>query len=229
MEDELKIEGKNAVTEALKSGISIQKIQIDKRLVPRYGDIISHAKQMRIPVQEVPSLKAKQGILAYVFPVEPKDIDYFFDKHFVVLADGVEDPHNLGAIMRTAECAGVDGIVLPKHRSAIISEGLISSSAGAVFHLPFAVVTNTAQAVDKFIERGFFILGADASGEPFFSIEIRFPLLLIIGGEDKGLRPIMKRRCDKLIGIPMLGKITSLNTSVSAGIIIYEIKSRDWR
>jgi len=229
MENELKIEGKNSVVEALKSGISIQKIQIDKRLVSRYGDIISHAKQIGIPVQEVPSLKAKQGILAYVFPIEPKDIDYFFDKQFIVLADGVEDPHNLGAIMRTAECAGVDGIVLPKHRSAIISEGFISSSAGAVFHLPFAVVTNTAQTVDKFIERGFFVLGADPSGEPFFKIEIHFPLLLIIGGEDKGLRPIMKRRCDKLIGIPMLGKITSLNTSVSAGIIIYEIKSRVWR
>lgn len=229
MENELKIEGKNPVTEALKSGIAIQKIQIDKRLSPRYGDIISQAKKIGIPIQEVPSLKAKQGILAYIYPVEPKDLEYFFDKRFIVLADGIEDPHNLGAIIRTAECAGVDGIILPKHRSAIISEGLMSSSAGAIFHLPFGVVTNTAQTVDKFLEKGFFVLGADPSGEPYFKLEIRFPLLLIIGGEDKGLRPIMKRRCDRLIGIPMMGKITSLNTSVSAGIIIYEIKSRDWR
>lgn len=229
MEDELKIEGKNSVIEALKSGIAIQKIQIDKRLASRYADVITRAKKIGIPIQEVPSLKAKQGILAYVYPVEPKDLEYFFDKRFVILADGVEDPHNLGAIVRTAECAGVDGIVLPKHRSAIISEGLISSSAGAIFHLPFAVVTNTAQTVDKFLEKGFLVLGADPSGEPYFRLDVRFPLLLIIGGEDRGLRPIMRRRCDKLIGIPMLGKITSLNTSVSAGIIIYEIKSRDWR
>ena len=229
MEDELRIEGRNSVVEALKSGVSIQKIQVDKRLLKRYLDIIIYARQMGIPVQEVPSLKAKQGILAHIFPVEPKDIEYFFDKKFVVLADGIEDPHNLGAIMRTAECAGVDGIVIPKHRSAIISEGLISSSAGAVFHLPFAVVTNTAQVVDRFLDRDFFVLGADPGGEPFFRVEFRFPLLLIIGGEDKGLRPVMKRRCDKLIGIPMEGKITSLNTSVSAGIIIYEIKSRVWR
>lgn len=229
MEDELKIEGRNPVTEALKSGIAIQKIQIEKRLVSRYADIITQAKRMGIPIQEVPSLKARQGILAYTFPIAPRDIEYFFDKRFVVLADGIEDPHNLGAIMRTAECAGVDGIIIPKHRSAIISEGLMSSSAGAIFHLPFAVVTNTAQTVDKFLEKGFFVLGADPSGEPYFRLELRFPLLLIIGGEDKGLRPIMRRRCDKLIGIPMMGKITSLNTSVSAGIIIYEIKSRDWR
>ncbi|MCX7796778.1 MAG: 23S rRNA (guanosine(2251)-2'-O)-methyltransferase RlmB [bacterium] len=229
MEDELKIEGKNPVIEALKSGTAIQKIQIDKRLVSRYGDIIVHARKIGIPVQEVPSLKAKQGILAYIYPVEPKDLKYFFDRKFILLADGIEDPHNLGAIIRTAECAGVDGIIMPKHRSAIISEGLMSSSAGAIFHLPFAVVTNTAQTVDKFLEKGFFILGADPSGEPYFRLEIKFPLLLIIGGEDKGLRPIMKRRCDKLIGIPMVGKITSLNTSVSAGIIIYEIRSREWR
>lgn len=229
MEDELKIEGKNSVIEALKSGIAIQKIQIDKRLTSRYADVIIRAKKIGIPIQEIPSLKAKQGILAYVYPVEPKDLEYFFDKRFVLLADGIEDPHNLGAIIRTAECAGVDGIILPKHRSAIISEGLMSSSAGAIFHLPFAVVTNTAQTVDKFLDKGFFVLGADPSGEPYFRLDVRFPLLLIIGGEDRGLRPIMRRRCDKLIGIPMLGKITSLNTSVSAGIIIYEIKSRDWR
>lgn len=229
MENELKIEGRNPILEAIKSDVKIQKILILKRLIPRYRDIISSAKKLGIPIQEVPSLEAKQGILAYIFPVKPKDIEEFFDKNFIVLADGIEDPHNLGAIIRTAECAGVDGIVIPKHRSAVISQGLISSSAGAIFHLPFAVVNNTAQTVDRFSEVGFSILGADPSGENFFETEFKFPTLLIIGGEDKGLRPIMKKRCDKLIGIPMKGKITSLNTSVSAGIIIYEIVKRLWR
>lgn len=229
MENELIIEGKNPVLEAIKSEVKIQKILIQKRLVPRYRDIISSAKRMGIPVQEVPSLEAKQGIVAYIFPAEPKDVEEFLDKNFIVLADGIEDPHNLGAIIRTAECAGVDGVVVPRHRSAIMSQGLINSSAGAIFHLPFAVVNNTAQTVDRFSEKGFLILGADPSGEPFFEIEFRYPLLLIIGGEDRGLRPIMKKRCDKLVGIPMRGKITSLNTSVSAGIIIYEIMRRLWR
>ncbi len=229
MENELKIEGKNSVSEAIKSGVKIQKILIQKRLVPRYGDIISSAKRTGIPLQEIPSLDAKQGILAYIFPVQPRDIEDFLDKEFVLLADGIEDPHNLGAIIRTAECAGVDGIVIPKHRSALISQGLINSSAGAIFHLPFTVVNNTAQAVDKFLNAGFSVLGADPEGETIFEVDFKFPVLLIIGGEDTGLRPIMKKRCDRLIGIPMRGKITSLNTSVSAGIIIYEIVRRLWR
>lgn len=229
MENELKIEGRNSVVEAIKSGIKIQKIIVEKRLASKYRDIISSAKRIGISVQEAPTLEAKQGILAYMFPVEPKEIEDFLDKRFIVLADGIEDPHNLGAIIRTAECAGVDGIVVPKHRSAIISQGVINSSAGAIFHLPFAVVNNTAQTVDRFLERGFSVLGADPEGETFYKIDFTFPILLIIGGEDKGLRPIIKRRCDKLIGIPMMGKITSLNTSVSAGIIIYEIAKRLWR
>jgi 23S rRNA (guanosine2251-2'-O)-methyltransferase len=222
METELEIEGKNSVKEAIKSGI-VQKIQIEKRLASRYRDIILEAKERGVPVQEVPSLDAKQGILAYVFPVQPRDIEEFMSKSFIVLSDCIEDPHNLGAIIRTAECAGVDGIILPRHRSALISQGLINSSAGAIFHIPFSVVNNTAQTVDMFLEAGFSIVGADPSGEPYFNVEFGFPLVLIIGGEDKGLRPIMEKRCDKLVGIPMRGKINSLNTSVAAGILIYEI------
>ncbi|MGB9682122.1 MAG: 23S rRNA (guanosine(2251)-2'-O)-methyltransferase RlmB [bacterium] len=225
MEDELRIEGRNSVEEAIKRGI-VQKLQIEKRVVPRYREIIREAKEKGVPIQEVPSLDVKQGIVAYIFPVQPWDIEEFIDKSFIVVADGVEDPYNLGAIIRTAECAGVDGIVFPKHRSSLISKGLISSSSGAIFHIPFSVVTNTAQSIDRFIQAGFSIVGADPEGEAYFNIDFGFPTVLVIGGEDKGLRPIIKKRCNILAGIPMRGKLNSLNTSVAAGILIYEIAKK---
>lgn len=225
MEDELRIEGKNSVREAIKTGI-VQKVQIEKRLIPRYRDVLQEAREKGVPVQEVPSLDAKQGILAYIFPVQPRDIEEFMEKSFIVVADGVEDPRNLGAIVRTAEGAGVDGIVLPKHRSSLISKGLINSSSGAIFHIPFSIVTNTAQSIDRFIQADFSIVGADPKGEIYYNIDFTFPIVLVIGGEDKGLRPIIKKRCNVLAGIPMKGEINSLNTSVAAGILIYEIARR---
>jgi len=225
METELEIEGRNSVKEAINAGI-IQKVQIEKRLISRYRDLILEAKRKGIPVQEVPTLNAKQGILAYIFPVKPQDIEEFIDKSFIVLADCVEDPHNLGAIIRTAECAGVEGIIIPKHRSSLISKGLINASSGAIFHVPFSIVTNTAQVIDKFLQQNFSIVGADPSGKAYYNVDFKFPIVLVIGGEDRGLRPIIKKRCNILAGIPMRGKINSLNTSVAAGILIYEIAKR---
>ena len=142
---------------------------------------------------------------------------------FVVMLDEVEDPHNMGAIIRTAEAAGVHGVIVPAHRSAFLGEGAVKASAGAVEHMAVAKVPNLVNAIEELKKMGLWVAGADASGvKSYTDIDMKGPLLLVIGSEGKGLRPLVRKHCDFVVRIPMFGKVSSLNASVSAAILIYE-------
>ncbi len=141
---------------------------------------------------------------------------------FIIICDEIEDPHNLGAIIRTAEAAGADGIIIPKRRSASLNATVFKTSAGAASWLPVARVSNLASAVDELKKRGVWIYGTDASGESYESTDLKGSIALVIGSEGFGMSRLIKEKCDFLLRLPMNGKITSLNASVAAGIFMYE-------
>lgn len=191
------------------------------------------AKINRVPRQRLDELVRKgnhQGVVAIVSPKEWSTIEDIQavaasrnEPLFVVMLDEVEDPHNMGAVIRTAEAAGVHGVVVPSHRSAFLGEGVVKASAGAVEHMAVVKVPNLVNAIEEFKKMGLWVAGADASGEKSYTgIDMKGPLLLVIGSEGKGLRPLVRKHCDFVVRIPMFGKVSSLNASVSAAILIYE-------
>ncbi|OQC13620.1 MAG: putative TrmH family tRNA/rRNA methyltransferase [Firmicutes bacterium ADurb.Bin080] len=140
----------------------------------------------------------------------------------IILLDGVEDPHNLGAIIRVADCSGANGVVIPKHRSASVNEVVIKTSAGATAHVPVSKVTNINDAIRYLKEQGFFIVSADMGGTSIYDTDLTGNIGLVIGGEGEGIHELVKKLSDKVVSIPQLGKINSLNASVATGIILYE-------
>jgi 23S rRNA (guanosine2251-2'-O)-methyltransferase len=144
--------------------------------------------------------------------------------NLILLVDGVEDPHNLGAVLRTAEAVGVGGVVLPKRHSCGISAAVVKASAGAALHLPVARVVNVARALGQCKEAGYWTVGLDMGGAQSVSqLDTTLPLVLVVGGEDRGLRRLVKEKCDFLVALPLKGKISSLNLSVAAGVVLYQI------
>lgn len=237
--EEFKIEGRNAVIELLKSERTINKIMIVRG--ERQGsinDIIKLAKQKGVVISEVDrnkldqlsETKHHQGVIAFVSPVEYKEIDdilnYAKSKNedpFVIIADEIEDPHNLGALIRTAETAGCHGIIIPKRRACQVTEVVVKVSCGATMHLPIARVNNINDAINELKEKGLWIVGTDGSAKGlYYEQDLRGPLGIIIGSEGRGMNKLTMKNCDFLVKIPMFGEITSLNASVSGGIIIYE-------
>ena len=149
------------------------------------------------------------------------------EKPFILILDGVEDPRNLGAIIRTAECAGVHGIIIPKHRSSGLTDVVARTSAGAIEYLHIAKVTNISQTIDWLKGQGVWVYGLDMDGErEYDKISYSAPLAIVIGGEGKGIRDLVRKTCDEIVRIPLLGKISSLNVSVAAGVILFEIAKR---
>jgi 23S rRNA (guanosine2251-2'-O)-methyltransferase len=206
---------------------------------PSMDEIIQAAKVRGIPVQldDKQSLRklaaggVHQGVIAILDGIPYADIDDVIGawrnsglKATILVLDGVQDPHNLGALVRTAYCAGCHGIVLPRDRSAALTPAAFKATAGAAAHIPVAQVTNLASALDKLRQRGIWIIGTspEAAGD-IFETELDLDLALVMGGEEKGLRPIVRRRCDRMVRIPMAGHISSLNVSVAAGVILFEI------
>ena len=171
-----------------------------------------------------------QGVVALLAPgrrnqyVDTEEImASLSDPPLVVLLDGVEDPHNLGAILRTCECAAVDGVFIPEHRSAPINETVAKTSAGAVEYVRVARVTNLVALIEELKSRGLWVVGVEAgSTTPYTGFDLRVPLALVLGSEGKGLRRLVKERCDVVVSIEMNGKLNSLNVSVAAGIVIFE-------
>lgn len=231
--------GRNAVMEALRSGRSINKILIAKG--DRQGsikEIIGAAKDSGVLLQEVDVKKigdlAKdqrhQGVLAYVSPVEYVEIEDILQKAadlgeapFIVLLDELEDPHNLGAILRTADAAGVHGVLIPKRRSCPLSATVAKTSAGAVEYVPVARIGNIAQTIKELKKLGFWVVGADMDGDKkYYEADLTGALVLIIGNEGKGISRLTREQCDFLVQIPMAGKINSLNASVAGSILMYE-------
>ena len=233
------IEGRNSVLELLESDRDINKILIAKG--ERHGSInkiITLAKQRKIVIAEVEKTKLNaisqtynhQGVIAIVPPfnyVEVEDILELAKQKqedpFIVILDGIEDPHNLGSIIRTAETAGVHGIIIPKRRAASVNATVSKSSAGAVEHVKIARVNNINETIKYLKEQGVWICGTDGEAKNYYDNQnLKGAIAIVIGSEGFGMSRLVKENCDFLVKIPMKGKITSLNASVSAGIIIYE-------
>ncbi|ERI95061.1 RNA methyltransferase, TrmH family, group 3 [Clostridiales bacterium oral taxon 876 str. F0540] len=234
------IEGRNAVIEALKSDRTIEQIFVAKGDVEgSINLILALARDNHIVVKEVDRKKldsmsisnAHQGVIAIVTPYKYFQIGDILklaeekkEKPFIIILDEIEDPHNFGAIIRSAEVCGAHGIIIPKRRNVGITPVVYKSSAGAIEHMKIAKVTNINAAIDELKENGIWIYGADMDGESYcFDVDFSGALALVIGSEGKGISKLTKNKCDVLTKIPMVGSINSLNASVAGGIMMYEI------
>lgn len=231
--------GRNPVLEILRSRRKVEKIYIqDGRLKGSINEIIEIAGNRNIPMEKVGKYRLNemargnhQGVVARVEAFSYSTIEEILDQAkrlgedpFLIILDGIEDPHNLGAIVRTAESAKAHGIIIPKRRAASVTETVYKSSAGAVEHIAIAQVTNISDTIELLKDRGLWIYGADMDGKDYyFDTDLSGAVALVIGSEGKGLSRLVKEKCDFLMKIPMLGKISSLNASNAASIIIYEI------
>lgn len=233
------LEGRNPVMEALRAGKTIEKILVAKgNREGAISDILKIAKEKKIVIQEVDRRRldsisqtgSHQGVIALTTPYNYASVEDILERAqqaneppFVVVLDCIEDPHNLGAIIRTAECCGVHGIIIPKRKAVGLTPTVVKASAGAVEYVLVARVTNIASTLELLKERGLWVVGAEAEAKPYTLEDMKGPIALVIGGEGKGLRRLVKEKCDYLVGIPMKGKINSLNASVAAGILMYEV------
>ena len=233
------VEGRNSVLELLESGKDINKIFITKG--EKHGSInkiIAIAKEKGIIIvekdkrqmDEMAQEENYQGVIAIVPPFEYVEISDILDTAkergedpFVIILDGIEDPHNLGSIIRTAETAGVHGVIIPKRRAAAVNSTVNKTSAGAVEHMHIARVTNISDAIQKLKDAGLWICGTDINTEKYYyNQDLTGPLGIVIGNEGSGMSDKVRKNCDFLVKIPMKGKVTSLNASVSTGIVVYE-------
>lgn len=234
------IEGRNPVIEALRSDAQIDTILINKESAQgSLNKIFELAKEKNILIKNVDKAlldrisenKRHQGVIAEAMEYEYKDIDDIInyakeknEKPFVIILDEITDVHNLGSIIRSAECLGAHGVIIPKRRAAQINGVAAKSSAGAIEYLPVCRVTNISETLEELKKRGLWIYGADMSGEKYiFEEKFDVPVGLVIGSEGFGIGRLVKEKCDILVKIPMKGNINSLNASNAASIIIYEI------
>ena len=229
--------GRNAVLEALKSNREIEKITVARGAEGSVKQIVAKAKDKKIPIyyseksrmDKAASGGTHQGVMAVVSDYEYCSVDDILAKAaergeqpFILLLDGLEDPHNLGAIMRTAECAGVHGIIIPKRRSVSVTETVAKTSAGAVEYMLCAKVTNIASEIDKLKAKGIWIGACDMGDQLYYQQDLTGPIGLVVGGEGSGVSRLVREKCDFVVSIPMVGNITSLNASNAASILMYE-------
>lgn len=232
------VAGRNAVMEALNGSRSVNKLMIANGSTEgSIKEIIAVAKEKGVNIQYWDRSKLDsiargirhQGVLAQVAPVQYAELEDILqvakdrnEPPFIVLLDELEDPHNLGAILRTADAAGVHGVLIPKHRSCPLSATVAKTSAGAVEHVPVARVGNLVQTIKKLKQEGLWVAAADMDGKDYYDTDLTGPLLLIIGSEGQGVGRLVKEQCDFVVRIPMVGKINSLNASVAGSILMYE-------
>ena len=250
-EDELPniIMGRNAVKEAIKSGRSIDKLWVSAEQDGSLREILSLARDRNLIIHETPRQKLDQlcmpfgyggrtgnhqGIAAFIPGAEYCDIsdilEYAREKGeqpFVIILDGIEDPHNLGSIIRSAECAGAHGVIIPKRRSASLTAAAVKASAGAVSYMRVARVSNICGAMERLKDEGLWIAGADTGGTPVYDCDLKGAIGLVIGGEGDGLGRLAKEKCDFLVSVPLRGQLESLNASVAAGILMFEKRRRE--
>ncbi len=240
------VEGRNSVIELLEAGKNINKLYITKG--EKYGSInkiITMAKQRKIVIvekdkkqmNEMAQTDNYQGVIAIVPPFEYCEVEDIIDfakekgeSPFVLILDGIEDTHNLGAIIRTAETAGVHGIIIPKRRAAAVNSTVSKVSCGAVEYVKIARVNNITDSIRKLKEAGVWICGTSIKAQNYyFNQDLKGPIGIVIGNEGKGMSELVEKNCDFLVKIPMMGKVESLNASVSTGIILYEaLKQRNF-
>jgi len=241
MENNEIIYGKNAIEAMLSSNRrKINKIFLAKgiKFDAKIQKIVEIAKNNGIIIQDVPREKldsiaqgSHQGVAASVSPIEYVDFDNFMkniknssEQSLVIILDGVEDPYNFGSIIRTAFASGAAAVIIPKRRSTQVTATVEKASAGAVENIPIIQVTNINSAIDKLKEANFWIIGAESSGDKYyFDVNYDMNCALVLGGEGKGISQLVKKHCDFLVKIPMIGKINSLNVANAASIMIYEI------
>ena len=237
--------GRNSVIEALKVGRSINRLMIAEG--SRDGSIqklIALAKDKKIIIEHVQRDKLDkisegqrhQGVIAYAAPVEYSTLDEILEfaeskkeVPFLLLLDELEDPHNFGAILRTADAVGVHGVLIPKRRSVSLNATVAKTSAGAIEYVRVAQINNVAQTLKQLKDLNFTVIGSDVEGYDLYNqtedIDFTYPIILIIGNEGKGMRRLTKKNCDFLVKIPMVGRINSLNASVAGAVLMYEIFS----
>ncbi len=236
--------GRNPVLEALKSGREIEKLLLQKGGEGSVKKIEAMARDKKIPVQYLEKAALDrvlagdagsnhQGVVAYVSSYKYCEVEDLLknatekgEDPFLILLDGIEDPHNLGAIMRSADGAGAHGIIIPKRRAVGITDTVAKASAGAVEYMPVARVTNLAQTIDYLKERGVWALACDMSGGLYYDADLSMPVALVIGGEGSGVSRLILKKCDFVLSIPMAGRISSLNASNAAAILMYEISKQ---
>lgn len=232
------ISGRNAVKELLAGGRDIDKIYVARG--DREGSIVAlvgEAVARKIPLIETDRKKLDaicghnrhQGIVAMAAERTYASIDDMLamaaergEKPLLVIADGIEDPHNLGALMRCAECAGAHGLIIPKRRSVGLTSVVAKASAGAIEHLPIAKVTNLASTIDELKEKGFWIYAADLDGSPHYKTDLRGAAAIVLGSEGFGISRLVKEKCDFVISIPLYGQVNSMNVSAAAAVILCE-------
>ena len=231
--------GRNPVLEAIRAKREIDTLFVAKgERSGSVGKIISLCRDEGIIVKETDNKKLDfmcgnqnhQGVIARVAAHEYASVDDIFkraeeknEKPFIIICDEIEDPHNLGAIIRTAECAGAHGVIIPKRRSATLNFTVAKTSAGALEYMPVARVANLATTIDELKERGVWIYGTDMEGEVWCKTDLTGPMALVVGSEGSGMGRLVREKCDFVLSLPMQGEINSLNASVAAGIVMYEI------
>lgn len=236
MED--KIIGRNPVLEAIKAGRSIDKILIKKgKYEGSVISVVKKAKESGIIIQEVDRAKLDalseggnhQGVVAYVSAYDYVSVDDILKKAqdmgeapFVIICDKITDPHNLGAIIRTANCVGAHGVIIPKRNSVGLNSVVAKTSAGAVEYTGVAKVTNIADTIDRLKKSGLWIAAADMDGQEMYEVDLKGALGIVVGSEGEGVGRLIKEKCDFVVSIPMHGEISSLNASVAASVLMYE-------
>ncbi len=242
---EFVIEGRNAVIEAYRAGKTIDKLFVLEhckegsmntviREAKKHDTIINYVKKERL--DQMSETGKHQGVIAYAAAYDYASVDDILEKAeqkgeapFIIILDDIEDPHNLGAIIRTANLAGAHGVIIPKHRAAGLTATVVKASAGAINYTPVAKVTNISKTIDELKDKGLWFVCADMGGTTMYDLDLRGPIGLVIGNEGKGVSRLVKEKCDFVASVPMFGDIDSLNASVATGVLAYEIVRQDYK
>ena len=231
----MKTEGRNAVIELLKTDKNIEKIMLEKDPQGSLKSIFAEARKKNIRVQFVDRRaldklsedKRHQGVIAFTSDFTYSSLDEIISSRkenngFIVLCDGIEDVHNLGSIIRVAECAGADGVVIPSNNSASVTEAVIRISAGAANHIKVAKVNSINRAIDELKKQNYWLYALEADGSSIYEADLTGNIAIVVGGEDSGVKRLTREKCDFTLSIPLKGKVNSLNASVAFGIAAYE-------
>lgn len=234
----MKTEGRNAVIELLKTDKDIDKILLEKNPQGSLKKIFAEARKKNIRVQFVDKCvldresaeKRHQGVIAFAADYAYSSLEEIISAKpadgLIILCDGVEDVHNLGSVIRVAECAGANGVIIPSNNSASVTEAVVRISAGAANHIKVAKVNSINRAVDKLKEAGYWTYALEADGRNIYETELSGNVALVVGGEDSGVKRLTREKCDFAVSVPLKGKVNSLNASVALGIAAYEVVRR---
>lgn len=235
----MKIQGKNAVLELLKTDKNIDKILLEKNPQGSLNKIFAEARKNNVRVQFVDKRvldkesedKRHQGVIAFTTDFKYASLDDILGANgekgsLIIVCDGIEDVHNLGSIIRVAECAGANGVIIPSNNSASVTEAVIRISAGAAQHMPVVKVNSINRAIDELKKSNYWLYALEADGKNIYDADLSGNVALVIGGEDSGVKRLTREKCDFTISLPLKGKVNSLNASVALGIAAYEVLRR---